>query len=68
MLAVKGSSMEKGLCWGSLSVAGLMLLFFILDMALKIPFGGLNFYVDVFGLLASGVLLYLAIDALRDLR
>lgn len=68
MQAVKGSSMEKGLCWGSLSVAGLMLLFFILDLVLKIPFGGLSLYVDIFGLLASGVLLYLSWDALRDVR
>ena len=68
MLAVKGSSMEKWLCWASLGVAGLMLLLFALDLALEFPFGRISVTVDVFSLLASGVLLYLAYDALKDLR
>jgi hypothetical protein len=68
MQAVKGLSMEKWLCWGSLAIAGVMLLCFGLDIILQIPFGGLSTTVDVFGILASGVLGYLAYDALRDLR
>jgi hypothetical protein len=68
MQAVRGLSMEKWLCWGSLSVAGLMLLLFALDIVLQIPFGGLSIPVDVFGALASALLLYLAWDALRDVR
>jgi hypothetical protein len=72
MQAVKGLSMEKGLCWGSLIVAGLMLLLFVLDLIVGIPFGGGGLagmqLVDIFGLLASGVLLYLSWNALRDLR
>ena len=68
MQAVKGLLMEKWLCWGSLGVAGLMLLLFILDIALGMPFGGLSPTVDVVGILASAVLLYMAWDALRDLR
>ena len=60
--------MEKWLCWASLGVAGLMLLLFALDIALGFPFGGISVAVDVFSLLASGVLLYLAYDALKDLR
>jgi hypothetical protein len=67
MQAVKGLSMEKGLCWGSLSVAGLMLVLFILDMVTGVPFGGLSKWVDIFGILASAVLIYLSWDALRDL-
>jgi hypothetical protein len=67
MQAAKGLPMEKGLCWGSLGVAGLMLILFILDLVLKIPFGGLSATVDIFGILASGVLVYLSYDALRDL-
>jgi hypothetical protein len=67
MQAAKGIAMEKGLCWGSLGVASLMLILFILDMVIKIPFGGLSTTVDVFGILASGVLVYLSWDALRDL-
>jgi hypothetical protein len=68
MQAVKGLSMEKWLCWASLGVAGLMLLLFALDLALGFPFGGISTTVDIFSLLASGVLLYLAYDALKDLR
>jgi hypothetical protein len=70
MQAVKGLSMEKWLCWGSLGVAGLMLLLFILDIALGTsgPFGGLSKTVDIIGIIASVVLGYLAWDAWQDLR
>ena len=68
MQAVKGIPMEKWMCWASMGVAGLLLLLFILDMFLGLPFGGISKVVDVFGVLASGVVLYLAWDASRDLR
>ena len=72
MQAVKGLSMEKGLCWGSLGIACLMLLLFVLDFFLSWPFGGSELegmrLVDIFGLLASGVLAYLSWNALKDLR
>src|SRR5919204_3142147 len=68
MDAVKGLFMEKWLCWGSMGVAGLLLLLFLLDMVVKFPFGGVNKVVDVFGILASALVLYLAYDAFRDLR
>jgi hypothetical protein len=68
MQAAKGLSMGKGLCWGSLGVAGLMLLLFILDIALRFPFGGLSVTSDVFGILASAILIYLSWDTLRDFR
>jgi len=49
-----------------------MLLLFILDFFLKVPFGGADLEgmrtVDILGILASGVLLYLSINALRDVR
>ncbi len=60
--------MEKWLCWGSIGVAGLMLLLFLLDIFLEFPFGRLNLAVDIFGILASGLVLFLGWDALRDLR
>ncbi len=66
MQAVKGLSMEKWLCWGSLGVAGLMLLLFILDFTISFPFGGLSKTIDVLGALASSVLVYLSFNALRD--
>jgi hypothetical protein len=59
--------MDKWLCWGSMGVAGLLLLLFLLDIALGFPFGGFK-VVDVFGILASGLVLYLAFDAFRELQ
>jgi hypothetical protein len=60
--------MDKWLCWGSMGVAGLMLLLFILDIIFAIPFGRIHIVIDVFGILASGVIIFLALDAARELR
>ncbi|HEV3119110.1 MAG TPA: hypothetical protein VGY58_18795 [Gemmataceae bacterium] len=72
MQAVKGLSMEKGLCVTSLVIAGLMLLLFILDLIFGFPFGGGGLagmqMVDIFGILASGILAYLSWNALQDVR
>jgi hypothetical protein len=68
MLAVKGHSMEKRLCYGSMGVSGFLLLLFLLDLILGFPFGRINGFVDVLGIIASGLVLYLAYDAFRDLR
>jgi hypothetical protein len=68
MQAVKGPSMEKKLCWGSMGVAGFLIFLFLLDLALGFPFGGISKMVDIFGIIASGIVLYLAYDAFRDLR
>jgi hypothetical protein len=59
--------MDKWLCWGSLGVAGFLLLLFVLDIALGFPFGGFM-VVDIFGIIASGVVAYLAWDASRELQ
>jgi hypothetical protein len=68
MQALKGLFMEKWLCWGSMGVAGFLLLLFLLDLLLGFPFGGINKTVDVFSMVACGLVLYLAYDAFRDLR
>ncbi len=68
MQAVKGPSMEKWLCRGSMGVAGLLFLLFLLDIAIGFPFQKVNVAVDVFGILASGLVFYLAWDAFKDLR
>jgi hypothetical protein len=60
--------MDKWLCWGSMGVAGLLLLLFILDIPLGIPFGGISWFVDALGVLASAVVLFLAWDAAREIR
>jgi hypothetical protein len=67
MQAVKGLAMEKWLCWGALGVTGLILLFFILDMPLGWPFGGLSKTADVLGILASAILIYFCYETAREL-
>jgi hypothetical protein len=65
----KGRAMNKGLCYGALGVGGLMMLLFLLDLVAGFPFGGENFATgDIFGLLASAVVVYLGWNALRDLK
>jgi hypothetical protein len=59
--------MEKWLCFGSMGVAALLLLLFILDIAVGLPYGG-SVGVDVVGILATAIILYLGYDAMRDLR
>jgi hypothetical protein len=59
----------KAMCYGSLGIAILMLLIFFLDMIGAGPFGGKDFVVgDVFGALASGIVVYLAWNASKDLK
>lgn len=60
--------MEKYLCWGSMGIAGLLLVLFVLDLAMGIPFNGLNRMVDILGALACAVVAYLGWDTARDLR
>jgi hypothetical protein len=69
MQAVRGAAMEKKLCIASMSVAGLLLLLFVLDLILGFPFGGPPAFtlIDIVGTLAGGILLYLSWNALRDL-
>jgi hypothetical protein len=65
----KGWAMEKGLVYGALAIAALMLLIFLLDMVAGIPFGGGPFFTaDLFGFIASGMVAYLAFNAMRDLK
>ncbi len=68
MQAVKGLSMEKWLCWGSMGVAGLLALLFLLDMFIDFPFGGIPKAVSIVSLLTSALVLYLGWDAYRELR
>ena len=60
--------MEKWFCWGSLGVAGVLLLLFVLDLILGIPFGRLDWFVNILGILGCGIVGYLAWDAFKDLR
>ena len=69
LLARKGWAMEKYMCYGALGVAAVMFLVFLLDLVAGFPFGGGSFMMaDIFGMLASAVVAYLAYNASRDLK
>lgn len=60
--------MEKWLCWSSLGVAGFLLLLFLMDMLLEIPFGGMGYVVNIIGILACGLVGYLAWESFQEIR
>jgi hypothetical protein len=61
--------MEKGMCFGTIAIAAIMLLVFLADLFAGVPFGGGPFAaIDVFGVLASGIVGYLGVNALRDVK
>ena len=65
----KGRAMDKILCFGSLGVAILMLVIFLMDLVAGVPFGGGPFTtVDVVGFIASAIVAYLAYNASKDLK
>ena len=65
----KGRAMDKILCYGSLGVAILMFLIFLLDLFVGFPFGRGPFTTaDVLGILAAGIVAYLAWNASKDLK
>lgn len=65
---VKGSSMERWLCWGALGTAGILALVFILDLVAGFPFHRANVFLDIVAVLGSGLVIYLAWDTMRELR
>lgn len=66
--------MEKWMCWGSVAVAGLLLLLFLLDLIFSLvgvpwqPFSGISYVVDVLGMITCGLLIYLSLEALREVK
>lgn len=60
--------MQKGLCYGVMAVAGLFTLLFALDMFLGFPFAGASVALDIFGIIASAILIYLGWDTSREIR
>jgi hypothetical protein len=66
--ALKGSSMEKWMCWSGLGISGVVFLLFLLDLFLQFPFGRLSVTVDIFAIIACGLVAYVSWDALQDQR
>jgi hypothetical protein len=66
--------MEKWYCWIAMGVGGLLLVLFLLDFVLNIvkvqflPFGGISYTLDVICIIASGILVYVAWDAYKEIR
>lgn len=61
--------MEKWLCYGTLAVAAVMALVFVLDLAIGMPFGGNAFMTgDILGFLASLIVAYLGYNSMKDLK
>lgn len=62
--------MEKAMCYGAIGLSALMAIIFLMDMAAGTPFGGGEAFapVDFFGLVASGIVVYLGINALREVK
>ena len=58
---------SQGIVVGSMGVAGLMGVAAILDLALGFPFGG-QMVLDIMFILASGLVVYMGIDCMKDAR
>ncbi len=52
---------------GSMGIAGLMALLAVLDIALSIPFGA-QMTLDILFLLAAGLIVFMGVDCLKDIK
>jgi hypothetical protein len=61
--------MQKWMCLGAMGIAGLALLLCLLDLIVGVPFGGGPYLLaDIGGIVAAGVLGYLAWNAYQDVK
>jgi hypothetical protein len=60
--------MAKNLVFGSMGVAALVALLAILDIALKVPFGGANIVFNILFIVASAVVCYLGWETWQEGR
>lgn len=62
-------TMQKWMCLGAVGVAGLALLLCLLDLFTGSPFGGGPYVLaDIGGLIASGILIYMGLNAYKDVK
>lgn len=59
--------MPKALTISGMVVAGLVLLVFLLDLAIKIPFGRASLLMDIGFLLSAVILAYMSWSTYREL-
>ncbi len=57
----------RNVVFGSMGVAGLMGLAAILDLVMGIPFQG-QMVLDIMFLLAAGLVVYMCMDCLKDMK
>ena len=61
--------MQKWMCLGAMGIAGLALLLCLLDLIVGVPFGGGPYMLaDIGGIVAAGILGYLAWNAYQDVK
>jgi hypothetical protein len=60
--------MPKALTIAGMAVAGLLLLVFLLDIAIGIPFGGISMVMDIAFIAAAGMLGYVSWAAYREVK
>lgn len=58
---------SRGIVLGSMGVAGLMALAAIVDLAIGFPFGK-QMILDIMFILAAGLVVYMGIECMKDLR
>lgn len=59
--------MTKKMIFGSMGAAGLVALACILDLAVKVPFGGYSMAMDIMFLVAAGIIIYMGYDTYREI-
>jgi hypothetical protein len=64
---IKMAGRARNIVFGSLGVSALMVVAAILDIVLGIPFGG-EMTWDIMLILAAGLVIYMGIDCLKEIR
>ncbi len=60
--------MDKKLIYGAMGAAGLVALLALLDLSLKVPFGGYSTVMDILYLVAAAIVLFMGWETYRENR
>ena len=66
--ASEDGRMAKNLIFGSMAVAGIVAGLSILDLSLKVPFGGYSLAMDILYLVAAAIVLFMGWETYRENR